>query len=272
MLRLLGRITLVAYALSLLGCGDEPVQGPLGGGGMPGGLPGAGAGSGGAPVAMAGTAGGSQAGAGGAIASPPDMACSSYTDDATWSLLVQIKNEMSQTLHLGQEEMGCESERLFQVADGSRTLLPSLSTCRSSCEAMMTTGAVTCPSACATPSTVTLEPGQTAQVPWDGRFGMDFTLPQQCLLGTPAASLACVRAKRIEANVFTFSAKAGTKRQCLEPAGNCPCTPSATGGCSSPASLIAGTIITTELLINLEPGEPSTSGEPPYIGLLFRDQ
>jgi hypothetical protein len=270
MLRLLGRITLGAYALTLLGCGDEPEQAPLGGGGAAGSLPAAGAGSGGAPLATAGTAGGGQAGGG--MASPPDMACSSYTDDATWSLRVQIKNEMSQTLYLGQEESSCESEPLFQVADGTRTLLPALSTCRSSCETMMTTGPVTCPSACATPATVTLEPGQAVQVPWDGRFGMDFTLPQQCLLGTPASNLACVRAKRIEANIFTFSAKAGTKRQCLEPSGNCPCTPSAMGGCSSPGSLIAGTIITTELVLNLEPGEPSTSGEPPYIGLLFRDQ
>jgi hypothetical protein len=268
MLRLLRRITFVAYALSVQGCSDEPISGPLGSGDASGGS----AGSGGAALAAAGTAGGGQAGTGGGIATPPDMACSSYTDDASWSLLVHIKNEMSQTLYLGQEAMSCESERLFQVEDGARTLLPALSSCRSSCETMMNTGPVACPGACATPATVTLEPGQTVQVPWDGRFGVDFTLPQQCLLGTQTSNLACVRAKRVEANIFTFSAKAGTKRQCLEPSGNCTCTPSATGGCSSPASLIAGTIITTELLLKLEPGEPATSGEPPYIGLLFQDQ
>jgi hypothetical protein len=232
----------------------------------------AGGGSGGAASTIAGASGAGQAGAGGGIASPPDMACSSYADDPTWSLLVHIKNEMTQTLYLGQEAMGCEPERLFQVADGSRTLLPALSACRSSCETMMKTGPVSCPAVCATPATVTLEPGQTVQVPWDGRFGVDFALPAQCLLGTQTSNLSCVRAERVEANIFTFSAKAGTKRQCLEPSGSCTCTPSATGGCTAASSLIAGTIITTELILKLEPGEAATNGDPPYIGLLFQDQ
>jgi hypothetical protein len=268
MLRLLRRITFVAFALAVQGCGDEPVSGPLGSAGASGGTAAGGSGGG----AAAATGGASGAGHAGAVAMPPAMACSSYADDTGWSLLVHIKNEMKQTLYLGQEAMGCEPERLFQVADGSRTLLPALGTCRSSCETMMKTGPVSCPTLCATPATVTLEPGQTVQVPWDGRFGADFALPQQCLLGAPSANLACVRAERVKANIFTFSAKAGTKRQCLDPSGSCTCTPSATGGCTSSASLIAGTIITTQLLLKLEPGEAATNGDPPYIGLLFQEQ
>lgn len=200
------------------------------------------------------------------------MACSSYADDGTWSLRVSIKNEMTQTLYLGQESSSCQAERLFQVEDAARQLLPALDLCRSSCETMMKSGAVSCPTVCPAPSTVTLEPGQTVQVPWDGRFGVDFTLPQQCLVGAPPSNLACVRAQRVEASLFTFSARAGTRRTCLEPSGTCTCAPSSTGGCMAPSSLIAGTIITTELILKLEPGEPATSGEPPYIGLVFKDQ
>lgn len=269
MLRLLRRITFVAFALALQGCSDEPVNGSLGSAGASGMASG---GSGGAAAVTGGASGAGSAGAAGGLAMGPAMACSSYADDGSWSLLVHIKNEMNQTLYLGQEAMGCEPERLFQVEDGSRTLLPALSACRSSCETVMKTGPVACPTACAMPATVTLEPGQTVQVPWDGRFGVDFTLPQQCVSGTPTTDLACVRAKRVDANIFTFSAKAGTKRQCLEPSGSCTCSPSATGGCTSPSSLIAGTIITTELILKLEPGEAATNGEPPYIGLLFREQ
>ena len=200
------------------------------------------------------------------------MACSSYADDGTWSLRVSIKNEMTQTLYLGQQSSSCQGERLFEVEDAARQLLPALDVCRSSCETMMTSGAVSCPTVCAAPATITLEPGQTVQVPWDGRFGVDLALPQQCLVGAAPSNLACVRAERIEANLFTFLAHAGTRRTCLEPSGACTCAPNATGGCRAPSSLISGTIITTELILKLEPGEPTTGGEPPYIGLVFKDQ
>lgn len=269
MLRLSRRITLCLWALSLQACGDEPVSGPLGGTDAVAGASAAGsAGQAGGGAA----AGGGQAGAGGSIPQPPAMACSSYADDPTWSLLVTIKNEMSQTLYLGQESTSCQVERLFQVEDGARRLLPALAGCRSSCETMITSGAVACPTVCAMPSTTTLDPGQTIQVPWDGRFGVDFMLPQQCLLGAEPSSLACVRAERVEASLFTFSARAGTRRQCLDPSGTCNCTAAAAGGCTAPSSVIAGTIITTELILKLEPGEVATSGEPPYIGLVFKDQ
>jgi hypothetical protein len=273
MSRRLAPIALLAGALQLQACGGEPVTEPPAVGGSAAGSAGVGgvAGSGGAVAG--GGAGGTAAGAAGmGAAGAPAMPCSNYADDATWSLVVHIKNEMTQTLYLGQDVMSCDIERLFQVTDGARTLLPALSGCRSSCDALMKTGPVACPTVCATPATVTLEPGQTVDVPWDGRYGVDFALPQQCAVGAPAGNLACVQAQRIEANIFTFSARAGTKRQCLDVTGSCTCTPSATGGCTSPSSLIAGTIITTELLLKLEPGEPETSGEPPFIGLVFRDQ
>lgn len=185
--------------------------------------------------------------------------------------MVTIENEMSQPLYLGSETSSCEEQRLFEVEDGARTVLPVLPSCRTSCQAAMTTGPATCPSACSPPSTVTLEPGQSLKIPWDGRFAVDEALPQQCAPSATGVS-SCVRAERIEAGVYTFVARAGTRRQCMEPSGACSCTPNSIGGCTAAASLIAGTIITTELLIKLEPGELSPSGEAPFIGLIFRDQ
>ena len=191
--------------------------------------------------------------------------CSSFTDQQGWSLPVHIKNTMSQTLYVGQDTSSCEVKRLFQVEDGARTVLPSLDGCHSSCQTMMTTGPTSCPTACQMPSTVTLEPGQSIEVPWDGRFGVEQVLPQQCMYAGATGPAGCVQAKRIEASAFTFIATAGTRRECLQPGGTCTCTPNANGGCTSPGSLIGGTIYTSEFFIKLEPGETSSSGEPPYI-------
>lgn len=258
------RFALVLGALASVGCSDEPITTPAAGGV-------AGQGSAGAGGAVAGMAGlGGTSGAAGTDSAPPKP-CTSYVDDPAWSLVVTIKNEMTQTLYLGQETSTCEEQRLFEVQDGARNVLPALKACRASCQAATTMGPVACPAACAMPATVTLEPGQTVQIPWDGRFGVDEVLPQQCVMPGGTAG-NCVRAARIEPNVYTFVARAGTRRQCLDPSGACSCTPNATGGCTATGSVIAGTIITTELLLKLEPGETSPSGEPPFIGLSFKDQ
>jgi hypothetical protein len=135
----------------------------------------------------------------------------------------------------------------------------------------MQTGPVACPLACATPSTIMLAPGQGVDVPWDGRFAVAQTLPQQCMPSTSTAAASCVQAQQIEPSAFTFKALAGTRQQCLDPSGKCTCTPNANGTCTSPSSVISGTIITSELFIKLEPAEKSPSGEPPYIALEFKD-
>ena len=266
----LGRLTLAVFACSLSACvesavSDVPATLESGGGG-------AGVAAGGAAGSAAGTAPlGGVGGGGAANGTGGVVECSSFTDETGWTLPVHIKNTMTQTLYLGQATMACEVKRLFEVEDGSSTVLPSLDACHSSCQAMMETGPVQCPTACATPSTVTLEPGQSITVPWDGRFGVQQTLPQQCLGAGVQGPASCVQAKRIEANAFTFIATAGTRRECLQPGGTCTCTPNANGGCTSAASLIGGTIYTSEFLIKLEPGETSPRGEPPYIEILFQD-
>lgn len=267
-----GRFAFALLAL-LPNCGGEQTPGSLEGasvGNMAGAGSMAGAGAGQAVGGGAGTGGAGGGSGAGSLGAGGVTQCSSFADDTGWSLLVRITNERDQVLYLGQDSMSCDPQHLFQVEDGARRLLPSLGGCRSSCEALMRGAPVVCPEACVAPATVTLEPGQTLEVPWDGRFGVEETLPAQCL-GAAQGPGSCVRAERIEASIFTFLARAGTSRHCLQGTAPCDCTPSPTGSCTSPESLIGGTIYTTEFIVALEPGETSPSGEPPFIRLVFQN-
>lgn len=264
-------------ALGIVACG-EPSD-PAGAGGAASGS--GGSALGGAVAAggqasggssLGGASGGSAfAGAGTGTAGAPPAVCSSYVDQNGWSLVVQISNRRQQPVYIGERESSCEPQRLFEVRDGSRALLPGLEGCHSSCQQLMQSGPVACPLACTPPATITLQPGETIKIPWDGRFGVSKALPAECAAPAAQGATSCVQAERIEANVFTFSARAGTERQCLSGSTGCNCTPNQNGGCTTPSSLIGGTIITTELLVQLEPGETAPSGEPPYIGLVFQN-
>jgi len=275
MLRLFGRIAFTACVLLLTCCGGPSAETPLSGGA---GGSAAGA-SGAATVAQGGSTGGSTGGAslggsGGqalAVSSGGAMACTSYVDAKGYTLTVHLKNASSTTLYLGPQTSTCAGERLFQVQDGARNVLPPLDACHTSCQALMQTGPVACPLACATPSTITLAPGQTVDVPWDGRYAVPQTLPQACMPSGSTGPNSCVQAQQIEAAAFTFVAEAGTRRQCLDASGTCTCAASANGTCTSASSVISGTIITSELLVKLEPSETSPGGTPPYIALEFKD-
>jgi len=251
------------------GAGAASVAGQPSGGSPSAGSGGASNGGGSGSTGGASSAGtGSTVGTGG---SASIAACESFMDESkAWSLVVQIKNERKQPIYLGQDTATCDGQRLFQVEDGARQVLSSLDGCHVSCQALMQTGPVSCPSTCASPSTITLNPGQTIKVPWDGRYGILQSLPQQCLGSSAQGVTSCVQAQRIEANVFTFSARAGTSHSCLATEG-CNCTADQYGSCTTPSSLISGTIITTELLTKLEPGMGTASGESPYIALVFKD-
>jgi hypothetical protein len=217
---------------------------------------------------VTGGAGGATAGAS-TVGGAPAKECSSYMDETGYSLIVQIKNERSEAIYVGRKDPGCDVERLFDVRDGAQQILPGLEGCHSTCQQLMQSGPVVCPQACAAPSTIELKPGETLKVPWDGRFAQPETLPAQCAAAAAPGGGSCVQAAKIEPSLFTFSAQAGTVRQCLAGTAGCTCTPNPNGGCTSPGSSIGGTIITTEYLVKLEPGEVSPGGEPPYIGLVF---
>jgi len=293
-------LAVAVWALWLIGCSGETDGGTLGGALPNGGASASGSGSasgtGGAGSGLGGSVSGAGAGAGagaftggttqttagaspggsgqtigGSSSNVPPAACSSFVDDAAWKLTVHIKNQKSTAVYLGPQTMGCDAARLFDVADGSRSLLPGLEACRSSCSAVMTSGPVVCPAVCASPSTVMLAPGQTIDIPWDGLFGVPSTVPAECMHTATPSPTACVRAQQIKNGLFTFSAKAGATRECLSPAA-CTCTPNPSGGCTTPGSLISGTITTTDFIIALDPGESSVGADPQYIGLVFKDQ
>ncbi len=268
----------VVCALHLAACSDAPVgpvdsvAGAASGGSATSALGGsASASTGGSGSAGQSASGAAGAGGGGGTAAVAEMACSNYMDESSWTLLVQITNRRSQVVYVGQQGATCETTRPFAVHDGARTLLPALEKCQSSCQQLMQAGPTTCPLACAAPSTIALQPGETLKVPWDGRFGVPQTLPQSCASAAAVGATSCVQAVHIEPSLLTFSAQAGTTRQCAAGQAGCTCAPNANGGCVAASSTIGGTIITTEFLVKLEPGEKSPSGEPPYIGLVFED-
>jgi hypothetical protein len=267
MLWLRAHSALAASALCLLGCSGEPTT-PLASagtatGGNAGGAAVGGGGSGGA-AGQGGGAAGTQA-----VSSGGNVACDTFADDTGYQLTVHIKNERSETLYLGPDDKTCTTPALYEVEDGARTKLPALAGCVTSCQAMMVGAAASCPTVCAEPSTVALEPGQTIDLPWDGRYGVPQNLPSQCMKD-PAQGGSCTQAQKIEAGVFTFVARAGTKRSCLLQGGTCSCAANAHGGCTAPSSVIAGTIYTSEFLIALEPAEAAPGGEPQYIEIVFR--
>lgn len=265
MLGLVARGALGVSVLGLFGCSGEPLATPLDENGGSAAVVG---GGGSAGVAASGAAGQGGVSAGGASSTGGSVSCDTFPDATGYTLLIHIKNEMSQTLYLGPDAMTCGASALYEVEDGARTKLPPLLGCIASCQAVMSGAAAGCPTACSAPSTVALEPGQTIDLPWDGRFGVPQTIPSQCMKD-PAQATSCTQAKKIEAGVFTFAARAGTKRECLL-TGGCSCASNTNGGCTAPSSLIGGTIYTSEFLVALEPGELSPGGEPQYIGIVFR--
>jgi len=267
-----GSLLALFFALVAVGCSDaapNPAS-TVESGGMAGtagmlssGTAGAGsAGGGGVAGTNGGASGADQAGVSGSGGAP---VCTTYEDESGYNLVIHIENKTTRTLYLGQEDKSCPVEPLFQVKDGARAELPSLTDCRTSCNAMMTSGPVACPLNCGSPTTIKLEPNQSLQIPWDGRFGVTKTLPQGCLGSAAAGPVTCVQAARIEPAFFTFSARAGSSVRCLDTSGNCSCTPNTSGGCAMAGSVISGTVYTTEFLVKLEPAET------PYIGLVFKN-
>src|SRR6478752_7119911 len=155
-------------------------------------------GSGGATSAGWGSGGDEPGGSAGA-------ACDSFRDDAPSFVSVNIINDSSKRLYLGQSALTCELSPLFAVEDAAGAALPALSRCRTGCGS----GSGGCTDICLVPSAIELAPGAGVQTSWDGLFDAQNDLPKQCVDPT-LASGHCQKATRIEPGTFTFSATAGT--------------------------------------------------------------
>lgn len=278
----LARLGAWCLVSGLVACGGKasaqrsPEEGGQGGSGS------AGRSSGGNASGGEGRAGSSSAGAGGADA------CAVFDDEAGIWVQVSILNESSTTIYLGQSSVTCGMAPLFSVADRGGAALPDLGDCRASCVQLRTEGAGGCPAFCALPSSVELQPGESLQTSWDGLYRVQGSLPGRCTsFDSSGAQLSCDQAKRIPAGTFTFSALAGTALDCSQTSGGTcsPCTEVGNDGCSTPASLITGKILTARASITLDESyglgpEPSAGAEAapgsgaiaaPQVLLVFSD-
>jgi hypothetical protein len=167
---------------------------------------------------------------------------------------VLIRNQTSETLHLGAQQVDCSTPPLFHVQDAATgNDLAEFGACRSPCDLVMQGGPVGCPALCALPSAVTLQPGEGTSVVWSGLYPVQHTLPDECLPAGETQPLQCDRATQISAGAFTFTAQAGTELDCSQGPGPCgQCMPTGAGGCTTGAAVIAGTLRTAETTVDLD--------------------
>ena len=193
----------------------------------------------------------------GSAAAGAASVCTSFDDDYGALVNVSISNQTGAPIYLGQDKVTCGVSPLFQVADGSGDVLPSLGNCRSPCAALRTQGVGGCPAICAFPTSVALQPNEVLYTTWDGLFSVQGHLPAKCVPSEAGGGsmLSCDQAKRIEPGTFTFSAFAGSALDCSQTtaAGACsPCSAGLNGGCSTSGSLITGPMHVTGTTVELD--------------------
>ena len=237
----------------LLACGGksfdvDPNQGgsDAGGSGQGGSNPKAGSAHGGSINPGGAPPGGS--GQGGSAGS----SCEAFDDQPASYVSVAIYNKTTTPIHLGQEEVNCGVAPLFGVEQDGVPLGVG-SDCRGTCQDLRTTGPVGCPAICAYPSVLTLQPGEVFYTNWDARFTAEVTLPEQCLPSDDFGN-SCVQARAIQPGTFTFVSEAGLSLDCSpSPSGACDvCQATSSGGCRTPAALIAGERISAATTVLLD--------------------
>lgn len=266
------RMTMLTPALLLLAaCELEPMN-DVGSVGDTGGTSTGGASTGGADPGGAATGGSGSDGTGGGGAAE----CAAFEDAPGWSVQVLIRNDSSQTLHLGQSEVTCRTEPLFQVLSTAGVLAPEAGDCDTPCDAVMQGDPLGCLPICLFPQARTLAPGDAAEVMWTTRYGVPSTLPAECRPeGTEP--LACIRAAALEpGDTVTLRVTAGTSVDCTETTGECAaCEPNEHGGCTTQAALLAGTMLTAEATVTLGPsygvGPVNGGGALQPIEIFFTD-
>jgi hypothetical protein len=202
--------------------------------------------------------------------------CSGFDDDPAWSVAVSLRNETNRAIYLGQTMVTCGVEQLFHVSDAAGAPLPEFSSCRQSCENVMQSGGKGCPSICAYPSAITLEPGEATNTLWSGLYRVDLEIPGECTPLQKIATVTCDRAEQIEPGAFTFVSQAGTSVDCSQTLGTCgDCVPNGNGGCTTGAALIAGTLLGAETTVMLDAsygvGDPSGGGPTLPVEIVFRE-
>ncbi|MBN2193613.1 MAG: hypothetical protein JW751_12420 [Polyangiaceae bacterium] len=258
------------------GNGGSATGGAENGGAATGGAATGGAATGGAENGGAENGGAATGGTGSSTGGAAGGECSAYEDAAGWSIEVVIRNESSQTIYLGQPEVTCTIAPLFEVTDASGALVPPVPDCGNPCGEMMRGGAGGCPLLCLFPQTVTLEPHESTRVVWDGLYGVDVELPEQCTPAGETAPFACDRAEEIHPGTFTFKVEAGMSLECADEFVECDtCTPSESGGCITNAALIAGAKLSADTTVMLDPsygvGGGRGGGAVAPVEIFFRD-
>ncbi|HYP90873.1 MAG TPA: hypothetical protein VEQ59_22050 [Polyangiaceae bacterium] len=232
--------------------GKESHGGSASGGSASGGSASGGTASGGsghAGNAGAGSTAGSTTGGSGGTSS----VCDGYDDEAGASIGVDIVNDTSTVIYLGQEQMTCSQTPLFDVSSPRGLPLTPLGSCRASCDVVAKQGPIGCPAACLLPSAITLQPGEAWHTTWDALFAVSVDLPPECV--APGGTSQCQQAQRIEPGTFTFTARAGSSLDCdvTTASGSCgACTPAGNGGCTTQGAMIGGSLRSAMTTVQLD--------------------
>ncbi len=274
------RFASVALVFGLAACGGKSfdVEPDL----TSGGSSQAGSGQGGSGHGGNGSAGSGHAGSGskggGTGQGGGAGVCGGFDDEPDSPVNVMIINKTSAPIYLGQDMVTCGVSPLFSVAEAGGGALPAPSSCTTTCQQLRDVGPIGCPSICAFPSSVALQPGETLHTSWSGVFTVERQLPTQC--ASPDYGSTCQQIKQIQPGNFTFSAMAGRSIDCKATTGGAcgACSPGGNnaGGCTIPGSLIAGPMLTATTSVSLDyrygvwgspqpaplPARPGGSGSP----------
>ncbi|MDF3071788.1 MAG: hypothetical protein K0R38_7389 [Polyangiaceae bacterium] len=207
-----------------------------------------------------------EAGAGADAA--PD--CAAVEDEVGEVVTIRVVNATAGHLHLGEEEE-THSPSLgwrFQLRDADGQPLAPVGSCLT-CRDATVTGRGGCPSIALTQPALTLEPGEHADLLWDGAFNTNVPLPDSCVLPGPGPvhSAECRKATRAKAGEYTFAIRAGTTLDCGEDCQDCRARDE--GGCETPSALVESLDLEARATVELESGAAYGLDGP--IELVFRD-
>ena len=156
----------------------------------------------------------------------------------------------------------CGIDPTFDVKDAAGVLLPEGVTCRSPCDVVRKAGPLGCPGICAYPNAISLEPGEAYHTSYSGLYVVQQRLPEQCIASDYDDGASCEQLLAIQPGSFTFMSRAGTVLDCSGLTGMCStCTPTGSGGCTTPASLIGGKMLSATTSVYLD-GSYGVYGQP----------